>query len=185
MKNMIELLSEIGITIPDDQRAAFEAAVSQNYKTIHEYERQQTALTRARADLDTAREALKSFEGVDVAELNSRIQQLQTDLDTSKTAHEEELAKLDFSHRISTAIQRHKGRNEKAIMALLDMDSLMQSERQEDAIQSSLDALAAESPYLFDLGTTPPPYAAGTGTQGAGDTLLNSIYAAAGVSPDK
>ena len=55
-----------------------------------------------------------------------------------------------------------KGRNAKAITALLDTDALQASENQTQAIEEALENLKKESRYLFE-GDVPPPYARGTG----------------------
>ena len=81
--------------------------------------------------------------------------------------HEKELAALHFSHNLDQAIVKAKGRNAKAIAALLDLDSLKTSEDQPGAIEAALDALKKDSRYLFEP-DIPPLYARGTGAfQGA------------------
>ena len=52
----------------------------------------------------------------------------------------------------------------KAIRALLDVDTLKGSDKQDEAITAALAALQKDSGYLFESGETPPPYAAGTGS---------------------
>lgn len=53
---------------------------------------------------------------------------------------------------------------QKAIRALLDVDTLKGSDKQDEAITAALAALQKDSGYLFESGETPPPYAAGTGS---------------------
>ena len=82
--------------------------------------------------------------------------------------HQQELAALSFQNTLSQAITSAKGRNEKAITALLDVEALKTSEDQPHAIAEALEILKKESGYLFDETQTPPPYARGTGaTYGA------------------
>lgn len=54
------------------------------------------------------------------------------------------------------------GSSAKAIRALLDVDTLKGSDKQDEAITAALAALQKDSGYLFESGETPPPYAAGT-----------------------
>lgn len=70
------------------------------------------------------------------------------------------------------AITNAKGKNAKAVKALLDVDTLKASKNQAADIKAALEAVQKESGYLFDAaGQTPPPYAAGTGVApAAGDT---------------
>ena len=72
---------------------------------------------------------------------------------------------MAFDGRIKDAITAAKGRNAKAIAALLDTDALRTSKNQETDIKAALDALKKDNGYLFET-ETPPPYASGTGTQG-------------------
>ena len=84
---------------------------------------------------------------------------------------------------LKDAITAAKGRNVKAIQALLDVDKLKASKDQTADIKAALEKLKADSGYLFDTGETPPPYAAGTGTGGGRPvTGLDAIRAAAGLT---
>ena len=76
--------------------------------------------------------------------------------------HRREMSDLIFSHNLENAIIAYKGRNAKAITALLDVEAIQSSENQKDALEQALDALKEECSYLFRE-ETPPPYARGTG----------------------
>ena len=77
-------------------------------------------------------------------------------------SHKQELARLTFEKTLGEGIQKLRGRNARAITALLDVDTLMQSENQTQAIEEALETLKRDSRYLFE-GDVPPPYARGTG----------------------
>ena len=76
--------------------------------------------------------------------------------------HKAQIARMAFEKALGEEIVKAKGRNAKAICALLDMDALKESENQHDAIEAALAALKKDSRYLFE-GDVPPPYARGTG----------------------
>lgn len=97
-----------------------------------------------------------------------------------------ELRERDSS-LLKDAITAARGRNEKAIRALLNVDALKASKDQTADIRAALEALKKDSGYLFETDETPPPYAAGTGTSpaGGGMTGLDAIRAAAGLATDK
>ena len=81
--------------------------------------------------------------------------------------HKQELQQMAFEKALGEGIVKAKGRNAKAITALLDVDTLKESENQTQAIEEALEALKRDSRYLFE-GDVPPPYARGTGAaQGA------------------
>lgn len=121
-----------------------------------------------RGQLQTAKDGLKAFEGVDVKDLQGQITKLQQDLADKDTAHQTELANLAFDRKIEEAITGAKGKNAKAIKALLDIETLKASKNQDADIKAAMDALQKESGYLFGDVQTPPPYSGGTGTGGNG-----------------
>lgn len=114
--------------------------------------------------LKTAKEGLKAFEGVDVAQLQGQITALQNDLAAKETAHQAQLADMAFDHALEAAITGMKGRNAKGIRANLDLEALKASKNQEADIKTALEGLKKSDSYLFGSDETPPPYAAGTGT---------------------
>ncbi|MGN0984119.1 MAG: phage scaffolding protein [Gemmiger sp.] len=114
--------------------------------------------------LNTAQDRLKTFEGVDVKDLQGQIAQLSKDLNDQADAHKKELAERDFSAKLDAAIQAKRGRSGKAIRAMLDLDALRASKNQDGDISAALDTLAKDSAYLFET-AAPPPYAAGTGAK--------------------
>ena len=76
--------------------------------------------------------------------------------------HKAQLTQMAFRKALDEGILRAGGRNAKAITALLDVETLKDSENQQQAIEAALAALKQESRYLFE-GDVPPPYAGGTG----------------------
>lgn len=138
--------------------------------------------------LQTAQDGLKAFEGVDVKELQGRITELNTQLSDKDKEWQGKLDAMAFDGKIKDAITAAKGRNAKAIAALLDVDALKQSKNQDADIKTALDALKKDSAYLFEDDTTPPPYAGGTGKTpppGKYDAETAKIMAAAGLDPEK
>lgn len=79
--------------------------------------------------------------------------------------HQKEVADISFGGALNLAILQAKGRNAKAITALLDVEALRKSENQQAAIEQALENLKEENSYLFEAAQTPPLYARGTGSQ--------------------
>lgn len=131
--------------------------------------------------LKTAKDGLKAFEGVDVAQLQGQITKLQGDLDKKDQEHQAQLADLAFDRALENAITGAKGRNVKGIRANLDLDALKASKNQEADIKAALDGLKKSDSYLFDTGDVPPPYSAGTGTGGGGAGTNNFNFGFTGV----
>ena len=83
-------------------------------------------------------------------------------LNRQMDTHRREMSDLIFSHNLEKAILSAKGRNAKAITALLDIDALKASENQTADLDQALQNLKTDCSYLFQS-ETPPPYARGTG----------------------
>lgn len=142
---------------------------------LQEHQRAVNAATAPFADYDslkeqlqTAKDGLKAFEGVDVSQLQQQVTQLQNDLNEKETAHQAQLAQIAFDRDLDAGITAIRGRNGKAIRALLDLEKLQGSQNREKDIKEALEALKQESGYLFDDEGAPPPYSAGAGTGGVG-----------------
>ena len=93
---------------------------------------------------------------------------------------------MAFDGRIKDAIAAAKGRNAKAIAALLDTEALRASKNQDADIRAALEDLKKENGYLFET-EAPPPYAQGTGTQQMQTKYtpeVNAIRSAAGLKTE-
>ena len=92
--------------------------------------------------------------------------------------HKNQMAQFAFEKALGEGIAKAKGRNAKAITALLDVDALKESENQAKAIEEALESLKRDNRYLFE-GDVPPPYARGTGAyQGAADNRPTTLAGA-------
>lgn len=151
-------------------------------------EKANTDLQAAQDKVTTTEEALKKFEGVDAEALKKQIDDLQADLKKKDEDHAAELANRDFDALLKDSITAAKGRNAKAIAALLDMDTLKASKNQKEDVAAALKQLAEaeDSKMLFgDPGEDP----AGTGdligrvTKSSGGTDDAALRAAMGLPP--
>lgn len=106
--------------------------------------------------IDGLKEDLKKFDGVDVTALNSKIEQLEKDIQTKDTEHAQQLADRDFQDILKDSIATAKGRNAKAITALLDVDSLKASKNQKEDVAAALKALAEAEDSRMLFGESEP-----------------------------
>ena len=112
------------------------------------------------ADYDALKEQLAQAEGA--AEAVRAAKQWEEKYNQAVDTHRREMSDFVFSHNLEKAILSAKGRNAKAITALLDVETLKTSENQQTALEEALENLKQECAYLFQS-ETPPPYARGTG----------------------
>lgn len=147
MKNIMEILSDLGVTVLEDKQAELNKAVAKNYKTIAEHENKVNKLTEER---DTAVETLKGFEGKDYEAIIKDRDEWKRKHEEQEAAHKKEKEDREFNEVLTAAISAAKGKNAKAITALLDMDALRSSRNQEKDIKAALDSLRTDSGYLFE-----------------------------------
>ena len=127
-----------------------------------ELQKAQDDLKVAQDKLTTTEEALKKFDGVDAEALKKQIEDLQADLKKKDTDHAAELATRDFNDLLKESIVTAKGKNAKAITALLDVEALKASKNQKEDIAAALKTLteAEDSKMLFG---EPEPQNVGAG----------------------
>lgn len=177
MKNIHTILSEAGITVPEDKKAEFDKAVAENYKTSAEFEKKVNRLTEdlnaATKRADTAEETLKGFEGKDFDAITKDRDEWQRKHNELVATHKKETEEREFNESLSAAITEAKGKNNKAIMALLDLDKLRGSKNQEKDIKSALDALRTDNGYLFEDNGGKPAFdkPKGNGAGGGGKPM--------------
>lgn len=137
--------------LPDITDEKLEQIMTEHGKDVQENQTAITALTEERdklqGQLETAQAGLKAFEGVDVDDLKGQIKKLQDDMAAQADS-------FRFDALLDGAIRDAKGRNVKAVRALLDMDSLRASKDQTTDIKTALEKLAESDSYLFENGSS-------------------------------
>ena len=127
---------------------------------------------------DTAEETLKGFDGVDVEGLNKSIADWKKKAEDAEKDYKQKLDDRDFNDLVSAEIAKANGLNKKAIMALLDVDTLKDSKNQKDDVASAIKALAEaeDSKFLFKAADNKPvPHFTSVNKGGAGSgTVIKS-----------
>lgn len=179
MKNIHTLLSENGISIPEDKKAEFDKGFAENYKTSAEFEKKVNRLTddltAEKKRADDAVETLKGFEGKDFAAITRDRDKWKQDYEAAVAKHQQQEEEREFSSALDAAISEAKGKNAKAIMALLDIEKLRSSKNRDKDIKAALDDMRKESGYLFEDNGGNPAFAAPAGNSGGGATTVKDI----------
>ena len=169
MKNIFEIMKEYGLEVPEDKKKDFEKAVLENYKTVTDYDNQFKKLETAEATIEANNTAmgdlkkqLEGFKDVDVTALNQRITDLEAEKVAIKKEYDDKMADRDFDDSTNAVIAKFKGKNAKAIKALLDLDALKASKNQNEDLEKDVQALteAEDSKMLFG---EPEPQKVGSG----------------------
>ena len=196
MKNILTILKELGIEVPRDKEESLNSAVSENYKTVADYDKQKEKLDAANETIkanDTAIKDLQTkldgFKDVDVSGLNQRITDLETEKANIQKDYDAKIADRDFNDLVKESIAAFKAKNAKAITALLDVDPLKASKNQKEDIAAALKALTEKEDSKMLFGE-PDPKPAGTGNLigqvrggGGANTEEAAMRAAMGLPP--
>lgn len=158
MKNILTILQELEIEVPKDKEEGLNSAVAENYKPVADYNKQKEKLDAANETIkanDTAMKDLQTkldgFKDVDVSGLNQRIKDLETEKENIQKDYDAKIADRDFDDLVKESITAAKGKNAKAITALLDVPTLKASKNQKEDIAAALKALTEkeDSKMLF------------------------------------
>lgn len=191
MKNIENILKDAGLEVTAEQLAAIDKEVKENYKTVTDYEKQKDKLSAAEDKVKTLTESLDKFKDVDADKLNGEIADLKKQLEEKDKTFASQIADRDFDDLVKDAIAEAKGRNPKAIKALLDVEALKASKNQKDDVAAALKKLAEAEDSKMLFGEDQPAPVGKVGAIGkvtggtSGDAFLDSIRAAAGLSAQK
>lgn len=186
MKNFEQILSDAGVELTDEQKTAINKEMGENYKPVADWQKQVDKVQNLTEQLDSTKEALKKFDGVDAAALNKQIADLNEALKNKDTEYQAQIADRDFQDMLKDAIASAKGKNAKAITALLDVDTLKASKNQKDDVAAALKELAEAEDSKMLFGDAEPTVV-GTGnpigvvTPSGGSDEFASLRAAFGL----
>lgn len=143
-----------------------DAILDENSRDIGTAKAEHADYDTIKSQLEEAQKTIKGFQdqGADIEAVRKSAKDWEDKYNQAIADHNQKMADMAFDHALESAITGAKGKNAKAIRALLDVETLKGSKNQEADIKSALEGLKKDSGYLFDDGQTPPPYAGGTGT---------------------
>ncbi len=169
----------IKLGLDEETATKVAAASTEELKGYVEKETHTTKLTElqtANTTIATLQGAIKKFDGVDV-------EQLKKDAKDWETKYNTDVANIKRDSAIDMAIMQAKGRNPKAIKALLDADKI---KLKEDGTLEGLDleGLKKSDGYLFDVEETQTLGTGGgggaaRGTGGSSEAEINAEIAQA------
>jgi hypothetical protein len=183
MKNFETILADNGITLTDEQKTAITKAMGENYKPIADWQKQVDKVNNLTEQLNETKTALGKFDGVDPEALKNDIAALNQKLADKDTEYQQKIADRDFQDKVKASIAKYKGKNEKAIKSLLDMDVLKASKNQDNDLDAAMKALteAEDSKMLFGESQIEQPNIINTigrfrTNQKVGDNYLDDQY---------
>ena len=143
-----------------------DAIMAENGRDIEAAKKPFADYDTVKSQLEEAQKTIKGFQdqGADIDAVRKSAKEWEEKYNAAISESDQKIANMAFDHALESAIIGAKGKNAKAIRALLDVDTLKGSKNQEADIKTALEALKKDNSYMFDDGDTPPNYAGGTGT---------------------
>lgn len=127
MKNIEQILKDAGVELTDEQKAAVNQAVGENYKTIADYDKQKRKLETAETDrdsykeqLDTANDTLEKFKDMDPEKVNEEIEKYKKAAEDAKTEAQKSITARDQRDFLNAEFDKlgiSSARTRKSLMA--------------------------------------------------------------------
>lgn len=114
MKNIENICKDLGIEIPEDKAEAFRKEVTENYKTVAEYDKLATKANKFEDDLKTANETLEKFKDIDPDKMAEEIDKYKKAAEDSEKNFKAELEKRDYNDAIDKKLSEIKFTSEAA-----------------------------------------------------------------------
>lgn len=192
MKNIIEILKSQNIELNDEQTKAIEKEVSENYKTIADYDKQKAKLELANEQLSETKTAFddfkKGYEGVDVDELKGKVDTLTQQLADKDTDYQKKLGTIELNNKLKDGLRDNGCIDLDLAMTQFNIEELLASKNQDKDIETALNGLKENKKMLFQE-KEPKPRGGiniGGGTGGSNiDDYDNKLRMAMGLEPTK
>ena len=124
MKNIIEILKDLGITVPEDKTAELTKQVAENYKTVAEFDKKvgrvETERDGYKAQLDTATESLKKFEDLDADALKAELATAQKKAADAEKDLKDKLEERDYNDALKACMSGIKFSSNAAKAAVME-----------------------------------------------------------------
>lgn len=141
-----DFLTGLGLT-----KEQVDAIMAENGKDVNA---EKAKVKERETQLAELQEKLKAFDGADITELKNKIKGLTDNIAAKDAEYAKKVSELEFSKTLESAIAGAKPRNNKAVMALMDMDALKESKNQQADILAALEAVKKDNDYLFEQSAT-------------------------------
>jgi uncharacterized protein YoxC len=165
-----EFLQNLKVGDQPLSKEVIDAILAENGRDIEAAKKPFADYDHIKQQLDEAQKTIQGFKDQDIDGIRKSAKDWEEKYNQAVKDHEAKLADMAFDRKIEEAITGAKGKNAKAIKALLDIDTLKASKNQDADIKAAMDALQKDSGYLFGDVQAPPPYSSSTGTGGVGGT---------------
>lgn len=108
MQNYEKILEDLGIEIPEDKKADLKKKMSENYKTVADYNKQVEKKDEYKTSLDKVQSKLADLEKEDVDGLKTKITTLTQELADEKEARAKEAKQTELRDKVKDFLSDKK-----------------------------------------------------------------------------
>lgn len=108
MQNYEQILAELEIEIPEDKKADLKKKMSENYKTVADYNKQVEKKDEYKTSLDDVQSKLTDLEKEDVAGLKDKVATLTQELADEKEARAKEAKQTELKDKVNDFLSDKK-----------------------------------------------------------------------------
>lgn len=112
--------------------------------------RKETELAALQGKLDTANKQIEDFKDLDVEGIKKAAEDYKIKFEDAEKKAKEDLEKIQFEHKLESALSGAKAKNIKAVKALLDTEGLKLNKDEIVGLNEQLEKLKEENDYLFE-----------------------------------
>lgn len=136
-----KFLEDMGLT-----KEQIDKIMTENGNDIEAFKQERDSY---KTQFESAQTTLKSFEGVNIADLQGKVNQLTADLAAKDAEMKKQLADRDFNDLLKSTAAEYRPRDLKAVMPFLDVEKLRTSKNQQADIKAAIEAVKKDNAYLF------------------------------------
>lgn len=119
-------------------------------KTQSDLAAKEAEVTALSGQLDTANKQINSFEKLNVEDIKQEVADYKQKYEEAKSQREKEVSDLKFEYKVNNIISDEKGKNPRAIKALLDLDEIKEAKDTEKAIKDAVAKIKETDVYMFE-----------------------------------
>lgn len=108
MQNYEKILEDLGIEIPEDKKADLKKKMSENYKTVADYDKQVEKKGEYKTSLDDVQSRLAELEKEDVDGLKDKVATLKQELADEKEARAKEAKQAELRDKVKDFLSDKK-----------------------------------------------------------------------------
>ena len=194
MKNVKDIIGELGIEIDEAKLGDLEKAVLENYRTVAEVENKQSRISELEKQLATANEALEAAKNADVSNadevqaMRDKIAAYEKADEERKAQTEEEKARQEFDEKFGKAVGEKQFVNDIVRGAVADKAYAIAKANPDMDVAAILGGIVGDAEGVWQnpqQSVKKMPAASGNGGSAAGTQTIQNIEDLKGMSVEE